>query len=142
MKDLIPYLMFSGNCQEAIKFYKNCFDGKISFLKKYADLPKDAPMKVKKDNKNLIMHVTLDLDFGQIMAADDLENLSNKNSSTSIVHLFINFDDFFIMEKRFNLLKVGGKVKMELNDTFWGSRFGMIQDKFGINWMFNCEIAN
>jgi len=34
----------------------------------------------------------------------------------------------------------GGKVTMPLADAFWGARFGMLVDKFGLHWMFNCEL--
>jgi PhnB protein len=43
------------------------------------------------------------------------------------------------MAARFDALASGGKVKMPLQDTFWGARFGMLTDAFNINWMFNCE---
>jgi PhnB protein len=29
---------------------------------------------------------------------------------------------------------------MPLQDTFWGARFGMLTDKFGIKWMFSCDL--
>jgi PhnB protein len=29
---------------------------------------------------------------------------------------------------------------MPLQNTFWGARFGMLQDRFGVNWMFNHEL--
>ena len=28
---------------------------------------------------------------------------------------------------------------MPMQETFWAERFGMLTDKFGINWMFNCD---
>ena len=40
-----------------------------------------------------------------------------------------------------NALKEGGKVTMANQDMFWGAYFGMLTDKFGINWMFNCELS-
>jgi PhnB protein len=39
----------------------------------------------------------------------------------------------------FNKLKEGGDITLEVDEMFWGDKFGMIQDKFGINWMFNCS---
>jgi len=42
-------------------------------------------------------------------------------------------------EKVFSALAEKGKVTMPLQDTFWGARFGMLTDQFGINWMFNFE---
>jgi PhnB protein len=43
-------------------------------------------------------------------------------------------------ESIFGKLSDGGAVTMPLQDTFWGARFGMLTDKFGINWMLNCEV--
>jgi PhnB protein len=44
------------------------------------------------------------------------------------------------LEKLFDKLSAGGTVKMPLEDTFWGARFGMLTDKFGIHWMMNCQL--
>jgi PhnB protein len=49
----------------------------------------------------------------------------------------LNFEDPQLMEKTFKNLSEGGKVTMQLQDTFWGAKFGMLTDKFGFNWMFN-----
>jgi PhnB protein len=26
-----------------------------------------------------------------------------------------------------------------LGDTFWGARFGMLADRYGVHWMLNCQ---
>lgn len=44
------------------------------------------------------------------------------------------------MEKVFQRMAEGGTVTMPLQDTFWGARFGMLRDRFGVNWMFNCDL--
>jgi len=51
----------------------------------------------------------------------------------------IDCDDNAEQDRLFKGLSEGGKVLMELADQFWGARFGMLTDKFGTNWMFNCE---
>jgi PhnB protein len=56
------------------------------------------------------------------------------------VTLNVNFESVSDQEKIFNKLSKGGNITMPLQDTFWGARFGMLTDKFGINWMFNCEL--
>ena len=43
-------------------------------------------------------------------------------------------------ERLFAALGKGGAVAMPLQDTFWGAYFGMLTDKFGIQWMMNCEL--
>ena len=57
-----------------------------------------------------------------------------------MIQLTLNFDNEADEEKVFNALGEGGKVTMPLGDTFWGARFGMLKDKFGIHWMLNCEL--
>jgi PhnB protein len=55
------------------------------------------------------------------------------------VHITLDFDDVEEMSKRFDALSAGGNVTMPLQNTFWGARFGMLTDAYGIRWMFNCE---
>jgi PhnB protein len=45
------------------------------------------------------------------------------------------------IEKLFAAVGKKGKVTMPLQDAFWGSRFGMVTDQFGISWMFSLEKA-
>ena len=56
------------------------------------------------------------------------------------ITLNIDFDNTASQEKTFNNLAAGGQITMPLQDRFWGARFGMLTDKFGINWMTNCEL--
>ena len=55
------------------------------------------------------------------------------------IQVCLDFDDVADMTGRFEALASGGKVTMPLQDTFWGARFGMLTDAFGVNWMFNCR---
>ena len=48
------------------------------------------------------------------------------------------FQDPLKMERPFEKLKQDGQAKMPLKEQFWGEKFGMLTDKFGIKWMFNC----
>ena len=54
-------------------------------------------------------------------------------------YVCLDFDDAADMAKKFDALAAGGKVEMPLQDTFWGAKFGIAQDAYGIGWMFNCE---
>jgi PhnB protein len=42
-------------------------------------------------------------------------------------------------EQVFAALAEGGSVKMPIQETFWAKRFGMLTDRFGTPWMFNCS---
>ncbi len=131
--ELAPYLMFDGNCEEAMNFYAKALDGKINHLSRY----KDAPMPdIKEDEKERVMHASLSAKGINIMASDAGPGSENI-SSGGPVHLCLSFDNAKEEEKIYNNLKEGGTVTMPLQDTFWGATYGMLTDKFGINWMLN-----
>ncbi|MBA2334816.1 MAG: VOC family protein [Blastocatellia bacterium] len=127
-----PYLMFPGNCEEAINYYKDCMDGEILYSQTYGD----SPMAAEGMNDK-IMHCTLKIGDTQIMAADSMPD--QPASVGSNIHLALGSDDIAKTESMFNKMSEGGKVTMPMEKTFWAERFGMLTDKFGINWMFNVD---
>ena len=134
--ELIPYLMFNGNCAEALEFYKDSLGGSIEGLSTFGE----APMPCEEADKNKVMHATFKFHNGMLMASDSMGSRAPVPGSN--VHLSLNLHDNNDMEQKFNKLADGGQVTMPLQDTFWGARFGMLIDKFGIYWMFNCEQVN
>jgi PhnB protein len=132
---LIPYLMFNGNCEEALNFYTKALGGEIVHLSRY----EGSPIESMASDKQKIMHATLIAKDIMIMGADDGHE-EKENRGSGAIHLNINFNNPDEEEKIFNALVEGGRSTMPLQDTFWGSKFGMLTDKFGINWMLNCEL--
>jgi PhnB protein len=132
--NLNPYIMFSGNAEEALNFYKDALQGEILFSQRYGE----APMPCPDDYKEKIMHATLAFEGNHIMLSDSFPG-NNVMAGTN-VHLSLNFEDVEKSESVFHRLAQDGKVTMPLEETFWAARFGMLTDKFGINWMFNCEM--
>lgn len=130
---LTPYLMFNGNCEEALNFYATTIGGEIKNLSRYEGSPAEA----MSDDKRKVMHAAFEGNGISFMASDgSLEPVANLGN----IHLCIDFKDIRAMENVFNALGESGNITMPLQDTFWGARFGMLTDKFGINWMFNCDI--
>jgi PhnB protein len=134
MKGFNPYLTFNGNCREALNFYKDCFNGEIQQLMTFGE----AKMGDNEQEKNRIMHSHFRAGSIFFMASDSMPQQPVNGGSN--VTLNIDFQDVPTEEKIFNKLAQGGKVTMPLQDTFWGARFGMLTDKFGINWMMNCDL--
>ena len=62
---------------------------------------------------------------------------SSKTDSSN-VHLSLGFEDPLKMERTYEKLNQDGQATMPLKEQFWGVKFGMLTDKFGIKWMFNC----
>ena len=134
MTGLQPYITFNGNCEEAMNYYKSKLHGEILSMMHFDEGPMDVPEGFKKK----IMHSELKFGDFAFMASDNTPD-KNLNVGNNIA-MSVGTTDLEATEKWFNNLAADGKVTMPLQDTFWGARFGMVIDKFGINWMFNCEI--
>lgn len=131
MKAIIPYLNFNGNAQEALDFYANALEGKITQSQTFGD----AGMTEDESMKDKILHAVLEAGDLKFMVSDCPPGISVKEGDQ--VSLSLNFNEVEVMEKTFKALADGGNVTMPLQDTFWGARFGMTKDKFGVHWMFN-----
>jgi PhnB protein len=130
MKDFTTYLIFNGNCSEAMTFYKNCLDAELTMFP-FSEAPDSMPAEAK----DRIMHARLAKGKATIMASDNMPGMAfmaGNNFSISI-----DCDTAEEIEKLFNALGENGTVKMPLQKTFYAARFGMLTDQFGFNWMFN-----
>jgi PhnB protein len=133
MFHLVPYLHFNGEAEEVLNFYKDAFGGEVIMLNRYGD----SPLQVNEDWKNKIIHARLKFGNNIIMISDSHNGqLASKEGN---IQLSVEVEDEKKIEEVFNKLAVGGKVTMPLAKQFWGATFGMLQDKFGVNWMFNHE---
>ncbi len=133
MKKLVPYIAFTGNCEEALNFYKNALAGEIKSLNRYSEVPDFS----SEENKNKVMHSEFEAEGFSFMAADEMK--APDSAKGNRVSLSIDFDSSEEQEKVFSDLSEGAEITMPLQDTFWGARFGMLTDKFGISWMFNYD---
>jgi PhnB protein len=127
------YLTFNGNCEEAMNFYKDVLGGEIVMISKFGD----APMPVEESQKGKVLHGILHAAGTKFMFSDTDGN--HKVTFGDNFSASLNFHSDEEITKVFNTMSAGGKVTMDLQDTFWGARFGMCEDKFGVNWMFNYD---
>jgi len=136
MATLNAYLNFPGTTEEAFNFYKSVFAGEIVFLQRFKDTPEAD--KIPENEKEKIMHMALQVGKGSIlMATDTLESLGQKLTIGNNIHIAVSTDSKEETEKFFHGLSAGGTVTMPLQNTFWGAYFGMVKDKFGIQWMLS-----
>ena len=132
--NLTPYIIFNGKCEEALKFYSEVFGGEVKSLMRFEGTPGEEMAK----DKNQIMHATFEAP-GMLFMASDSGEVGLPSPTAGMVHLSINFDDRGKQENVFNTLSEGGEVTMPLNVTFWGARFGMVTDRYGLKWMLSTE---
>jgi len=141
MKCINTYLNFNGNCEEAFNFYRTVFGGEFSSKMRFSEMPSETPgMSLSEADKNRIMHIGLPLGKNNVLMGCDQPEAHEAASGTNF-HLSIDTDTKSEADKVFKALSAGGKVTMPLDNTFWGSYFGMLTDKFGIRWMVSYDDA-
>ena len=131
------YLTFDGNCEQAFNFYKSVFGGEFMYLAKFDSIPDSPEFTVPAEDKNKIMHVSLPIGKSILMGSDNTCSnpaplVQGNNFSVSI-----STDSQQEADDLFAKMTVGGTVIMPIADMFWGDYFGMVLDKFGIQWMVN-----
>jgi PhnB protein len=140
MTTINAYLNFNGNCEEAFGFYKSVFGGEFLFIGRYKDLPPTERQTFGFENDEKIMHVSLPISKETIlMGCDSPQTHAQETIAGNNISLSINTDNKNEADRLFNELSVGGKIKMPMSQTFWGAYFGMLTDRFEINWLINCD---
>lgn len=141
MPALNPYLIFNGNCEEAFDFYKSVFGGEFPYIGRYKDMPPvEGETPVPESEGNKIMHVSLPIGNGTfIFGSDSSDAYGHATITGNNISLSLNTDSREEADRIFNGLTAGGQTTMPMNQTFWGSYFGMLTDKFGIHWMVSFE---
>ena len=130
---LNPYLNFRGQAREAMDFYAAVFGGTVqrSTFAEYQMDVADAP-----DEADLIMHSQLTTDAGfTLMAADVPARMELKEGSSISVSL--SGDDEVQLTGYYNGLVDGGTVVEPLSKAPWGDSFGMLVDRYGVQWLVN-----
>jgi PhnB protein len=133
MKQLAPYLTFSGNCREAMTFYKECLGGELE-MSTLGESPMGADSPEMKDQ---IMHSTLKVGGVDILMGSDMMGPDGVIHGNDIT-LCVMCDNKEELERFYKNLAVDGKVGQEPKEEFFGI-FGDLNDKFGIRWMFQCN---
>jgi PhnB protein len=128
--NLEVYLFFTGNCREAMEFYKSVFGGELT-VSTVGDSP-DVPGMEGMD-KSFVMHSSLEGGDIKLMASDS----PKASDKAAKVELSLTGTDEAHMKEVFDKLAEGGTVKMKLEKQFWGDLFGSLQDKYGVDWNMN-----
>lgn len=127
-----PYLLFGGRCEEALEFYRTALDAQVDAVMYFKDSPEPPPPGVLQPGfENKVMHSSFRIGGSALMASDGCQ----EGSSFSGFSLSLAVPTEAEADHAFAALADGGEVKMPLNKTFWSPRFGMVTDRFGINWM-------
>lgn len=129
---LTPYLNFAGNGREAMTYYHGVFGGELK-LYSFADFGfTDMPSYG-------LMHGELSGDGFTIMASDAMAGAEQTWGGTRVYCSFVG-DDLATQQGWFDALAADGRVGQPLEKQVWGDVYGLVTDKYVIEWMFNVSV--
>jgi PhnB protein len=129
-----PYINFNGNAEEAFIFYKSVFGGEFSNITRFKDMPNPG-FTVSEKEATKIMHIALPIGNNVLMANDVPEFMGRTNENENRSKISITADSKEEADHLFNGLSAGGQIEVPMDESPWGSYFGMFRDKYGIEWM-------
>lgn len=142
-----PYLNFNGNTEEVFNFYKTVFGGDFPFLMRFNQAPPETgdqegcmDQGIPEDEANGIMHISLPIGKSMLMGTDVPSTMPQVTAGTNI-SLCVSVDSRAEADRIFAALGAGGTVQMPMADMFWGDYYGMLTDKFQIQWMISYNEA-
>lgn len=125
---LNTYVNFAGKCAEAFRHYEKHLGAKPGMMMTHGQSPDQS--HYKPEWKDLVLHATISIDGTELMGAD-IPNAEPMRSA----YLSLRVESDAEAERVFSALSDGGKVFMPIQETFFATRFGQLQDRFGVNWM-------
>ena len=136
MTQLNPYISFDGNTEEAFNFYASVFGTEIKGILRWGDNPDCGSFS--DEDKKKVMHIALPIGKSVLMASDHVPfgPPFQAGNNFQIAVSPVSRED---SDRIFGALAAGGNVSLPMATSFWGGYFGMLTDKFGIQWMINYE---
>ena len=127
-----PYLFFDGRCEEALEFYKAAAGAKVEMLMRYRENPERNKSMEPPGVEDKVMHSSFKIGDTMVMASDGHCTGKPKFDGFSLA---VSVKDAAEADKIYAGLSKGGEPSMPLTKTFFSPKFGMLRDKFGVNWM-------
>lgn len=133
---LNPYLSFKDDAREAMEFYASVFGGKleVSTFKEYH--ASEDPSEGDK-----VMHARLETENGIVIMGADTPN-AMQYSPGARISMSLSGDDEDELRGYWDKLREGGTETMPLGKAPWGDTFGMLRDRYGIDWLVNISPAS
>lgn len=131
------YINFNGNCREAVEFYAQVFGTERAQFMTFGDAPPQPGHVLPENAKHLIMHAQLIIMGSRVMFSDIFPGMPFVVGTN--INLSISSTSMDEIKSLFDMLKEGGSIGVDLQETFWSKCFGSVTDKFGLQWLFNYD---
>lgn len=130
---LQSYLFFEGRCDEAIAFYRQALNAQVEMLMRYNESPEPPkPGQLPPGSENKVMHASLRIGDCVLMCSDGMCGGAPRFEGFSLSLTAKSVDE---AKQLFANLSEGGQVHQPIIETFFSPAFGMLIDRFGVNWM-------
>lgn len=139
MATINTYLTFNGNCEQAFTYYKSVFGGEFNYMGRFGEMPESEEYPISDAEKDKIMHVSLPIGNSILMGSDTGGEWATSFVVGNNFSISITAESKTEADQLFMGLSEGGLVTMPLAKTFWSEYYGMLIDKFGINWMIGFD---
>jgi len=129
-----PFLLFDGNCAEAMTFYQKCLGGDLT-LTKLGDSPMKDMLPPEKHERIINAHLKsgdIEISATDWMASPEFDPVQGNTFAIFVVGK--TYDE---LKTVFDKLKDGDNNKrlQELHEMPFGL-YGQFYDKYGIQWIF------
>ena len=129
-----PFLLFDGNCAEAMTFYQECLGGELT-LTRLDDTPMKDQFPPEKHNRLINAHLTsgaIELSATDWMASPEFDPVQGNTYA-----IFVTGNTYDELKTIFDKLRDGDNNTrlQELHKVPFGI-YGQFYDRYGVQWIF------
>lgn len=137
--DLKPFLLFDGNCAEAMAFYQSCLGGQLT-ITRVSDMPMKTQMPPEQHHK--VVFANLKSGVLEFSATDWLHPTRTWRQGNTVA-IYICGAKYHELRTIFDKLAAGANEELldDLRDLPFGT-YGHLADKYGVHWFFQGDKSN
>ena len=131
-----PFLLFDGNCADAMRFYQSCLGGELTVT-----MLADTPMKDQAPPELHDKVAYARLVHGEVdISATDWQHQTRRPRQGNTVAVYLTGRSYEELQPIFDALAVGADPDLldELRDLPFGI-YGHLADRYGVHWFFRGE---
>lgn len=136
MTNIHPHINFNGNAQEAFEFYKSVFGGEITNILRFKDL-KQPGFEIPEQEKEKLMNIALPIGNSFLSGNDVPEFMGKTNEKENRSKIVITPESREKADRIFTKLSEGGETEFPMGESPWGTYYGSLRDKYGIEWVID-----
>lgn len=136
-----PHINFNGNAEEAFHFYQSVFGGEFVKIIRFRDISSpEFPIEEKDADK--LMHIALSIGKNVLIGNDVPEFMGKVNENENRSKISVSAESRKEADKLFNGLSSGGAIEVPFEGPAESACFGMLRDKYGIEWIVEFDPKN